>query len=177
MAFFTATFRNSADLDHRAPANCDMLFFTGKFDYEYMVKETRVAGPLLFGFFCLMFNIILLNFFITVVLEGFSAVRSDEHKQSNEYEIVEFIMKRVKMVLGLGGPSHKKTNALGGLVGDPNMSKHTYVESKLKSKTYNGPIVGLWLKYFIYHEGRHIVINRYLASVMRKWTFGHMQKV
>ena len=107
--------------------------FADKFDYNSMMAETKVVGPALFGFFCLMFNIILLNFFITVILEGFTAVRSDEQNQSNEYEIVEFMVKRMKMVMGVGQP--KKINKKG-IVNDPSKSQFVYVESKYSIKDY-----------------------------------------
>lgn len=106
------------------------MFFTDKFDYESMMAETKVVGPVLFGFFCLMFNIILLNFFITVILEGFAAVRNDEQHQSNEYEIVDFMIKRAKMVMGIGQPKKKTNKKI--VTSDPSKSKFVYVESKYK---------------------------------------------
>ena len=93
-----------------------------------MMAETKVVGPVMFGFFCLVFNIILINFFITVILEGFTAVRYDENKQSNEYEIVDFITKRVKMTLGVGQPKKKRKHQ--GVTSDPRKNQFVYVESK-----------------------------------------------
>lgn len=93
-----------------------------------MMAETKVVGPALFGFFCLMFNIVLLNFFITVILEGFTAVRSDKNNQSNDYEIVEFIIKRAKMVAGIGQPKQKNKKKV--VTSDPSKNRFVYVESK-----------------------------------------------
>ena len=47
-------------------------------------------------------NIVLINCLITVILEAFIAVRTDINKQSNDYEIVDFMMKRLKLFLGIG---------------------------------------------------------------------------
>lgn len=105
-----------------------LFLFPDKFDYDSMMAETKVVGPVLFGFFCLMFNIILLNFFITVILEGFAAVRSDEQNQSNEYEIVNFMMKRARMVMGIGQP--RKKSRKKEITSDPSKNQFVYVESK-----------------------------------------------
>ncbi|KAH3871211.1 hypothetical protein DPMN_034405 [Dreissena polymorpha] len=93
-----------------------------------MMMDSLVVGPILFGFFCVSFNIILINLLISVVLEGFTAVRRDKQKQSNDYEIVEFVMKRAKMVLGVGQPKKSRRHNLP--VSDPRKSRFVYVESK-----------------------------------------------
>ncbi|VDI78620.1 Hypothetical predicted protein [Mytilus galloprovincialis] len=72
----------------------------GKFDYEKAWTTTRVAGPIIFGMFALCFNFILVNFFLTIVIDGFEVVKSDLSKQSNDYEVVDHMMKKVKMLLG-----------------------------------------------------------------------------
>lgn len=93
------------------------------------MEETKVVGPLIFGLFCLCFNIILINFFITVILEGFTAVRQDEQKQTNDYEIVNFMMRRLKMVMGIGAPRQKPRKNLMAITNERH--KFVYVESML----------------------------------------------
>ena len=66
-----------------------------------MSEKTQIGGPITFGLFALAINIVLINCLITVILEAFTAVRTDESKQSNDYEIVEFMIKRMKLFLGL----------------------------------------------------------------------------
>lgn len=107
-------------------------FFSDKFDYASMMAETKIIGPVMFGFFCLIFNIVLINFFITVILEGFTAVRNDENKQSNEYEIVDFIIRRTRMTLGIGQPKKRNTKRAQGLMSDPKKDQFVYIESKYK---------------------------------------------
>ena len=54
-----------------------------------------------------MVTFILINVFITLICEAFSVVKDDLSQQSNEYEIVDFVVDRFKMVTGLGEPKTK----------------------------------------------------------------------
>ena len=85
-----------------------------------MSEKTQIGGPITFGLFALAVNIVLINWLITVILEAFTAVRTDETKQSNDYEIVEFMIKRMKLFLGLG--RHSNT-------GDTKDDKNSYRQS------------------------------------------------
>ncbi|XP_052071199.1 polycystin family receptor for egg jelly-like [Mytilus californianus] len=98
----------------------------GKFDYEKAWTTTRVAGPIIFGMFALCFNFILVNFFLTIVIDGFEVVKSDLSKQSNDYEVVDHMMKKVKMLLGIDVPRKRKT----GYSMDPRLNIYTYIEGK-----------------------------------------------
>ena len=71
-----------------------------------MSEKTQIGGPITFGLFALAVNIVLINCLITVILEAFTFVRTDETKQSNDYEIVEFMIKRMKLFLGFGHHSN-----------------------------------------------------------------------
>lgn len=77
------------------------LVLIDKFDYWSMSDVTQIGGPVAFGSFALLFNILLINCLITVILEAFSAVRMDTNKQSNDYEIVDFMLKRLKLLIGI----------------------------------------------------------------------------
>lgn len=45
---------------------------------------------------------ILINMFLTILNEAFAKVRSEVEEQSNEHELVEFMVQRFKQWIGLG---------------------------------------------------------------------------
>jgi hypothetical protein len=97
----------------------------GKFDYEAAWTSTRVAGPIIFGMFALCFNFILVNFFLTIVIDGFQVVRNDLSKQSNDYEVIDHMMKKIKMVMGIDVPKKRKGASFSV---DPRLHQFTYIE-------------------------------------------------
>lgn len=74
--------------------------------------------------FALCFNFILVNFFLTIIIDGFEVVKSDLSKQSNDYEVVDHMMKKVKLLLGIDVPRKRKT----GYSMDPRLNIYTYIE-------------------------------------------------
>lgn len=74
---------------------------TGKFDYESMVMAAPVLGPIVFFIFVLVATIVLVNIFLTLIISAFETVKHDVMKQDNEYEIVDFMKKKVKSLFGL----------------------------------------------------------------------------
>lgn len=74
---------------------------TGKFDFDAMVKASPVLGPVGFFVFVLIASIVLINIFLTLIISAFETVKHDIMKQNNEYEIVDFMMKKVKEMLGI----------------------------------------------------------------------------
>lgn len=74
---------------------------TGKFDFDAMVRASPVIGPLAFFVFVLIASIVLLNIFLTLIISAFETVKHDVMKQNNEYEVVDFMMKKVKEMLGI----------------------------------------------------------------------------
>lgn len=78
------------------------LIVTGKFDYKAAYSATKITGPLLFGFFSICFSFIPIKFFLTILTEAFEAVRRDPKNQSNDHEVIEYTMKRMKMMVGSG---------------------------------------------------------------------------
>lgn len=45
---------------------------------------------------------VLVNMFLSIVIDSFHMVKHDTEKQSNDYEIVEFIIERFKLWTGIG---------------------------------------------------------------------------
>ena len=106
------------------------VYFTpaGKFDYEAAYSATKITGPLLFGFFSICFSFILINFFLTILMEAFEAVRRNPANQSNDHEVIEYMMKRMKMMLGVGAPPKRK---VANFFKDPRMPQYVYIEGRL----------------------------------------------
>ena len=66
-----------------------------------MVIASPLLGPLVFFIFVLCTSIILVNIFLTLIISAFETVKRDVMKQDNEYEIIDFMMKKFKSMLGL----------------------------------------------------------------------------
>nr|XP_034310453.1 uncharacterized protein LOC105340501 isoform X2 [Crassostrea gigas] len=103
----------------------------GKFDYEAAYSATKITGPLLFGFFSICFSFILINFFLTILMEAFEAVRRDPQNQSNDHEVIEYLMKRMKMMMGVGSPPKRK---VANIFKDPRLQQYVYIEAKTEDE-------------------------------------------
>jgi len=66
----------------------------GRFNFFAMKTASFVLGPILFFVYVVSVGYILINMFLTILGDAFSAVRSDINQQSNDYEIVDFIIDR-----------------------------------------------------------------------------------
>ena len=60
-------------------------------------------GTFMFLLYMLVVFFILLTMFVTIVNEAFAAVCDDASKQSNDYEMVDFMIARFKRWTGLAG--------------------------------------------------------------------------
>ena len=78
---------------------------TGKFDFDSMVRASPFLGPVAFFVFVLIASMVLINIFLTLIISAFETVKHDVMKQSNEYEIVDFMMKKVKELMGFDSGS------------------------------------------------------------------------
>lgn len=77
-----------------------MLGRTTFFDLR---DTNRILGPIFFFCFMFMMSFVLINMFVSIVIDAFWVVKHDNDKQSNEYEIVDFIIERFKLWSGIGG--------------------------------------------------------------------------
>ncbi|GIY29651.1 polycystic kidney disease protein 1-like 2 [Caerostris darwini] len=68
----------------------------GGFDFDAICLASPLLGPLSFFVFCLITTIVLLNIFVTLILSSFQDVKEDIGKQANDYEIVDFMWKKLK---------------------------------------------------------------------------------
>ena len=74
----------------------------GRTAYFEMRDTNRILGPLFFFGFMFMMSFVLINMFLSIVVDSFLVVKHDNDKQSNEYEIVDFIIERFKLWSGIG---------------------------------------------------------------------------
>jgi len=88
--------------------SCETTFgmITGKFDFDGMVRASPILGPVTFFAFVLVAAIVLINIFLTLIISAFETVKHDVMKQSNEFEMVEFMMRKLKDMMGFdSGPA------------------------------------------------------------------------
>ena len=82
--------------------SCASLMDTllGKFTLKEMLHANRIIGPIFFCSYTVFMVFILINMFVSIINDAFTEVRSDVEKQSNEYEIVDFMIHRLKENIG-----------------------------------------------------------------------------
>ena len=79
-----------------------LQMLVGKFDFYAMQAASPVLGPVFFFLYVLSVYYILVNMFLTILNEAFARVRRDVALQSNDYEIVDFVLRRFRQWTGLG---------------------------------------------------------------------------
>ena len=82
--------------------SCASLMDTilGKFTLKEMSSANRIIGPIFFYTYTISMVFVLINMFLSIINDAFTEVRSDVEKQSNEYEIVDFMVHRLKENIG-----------------------------------------------------------------------------
>ena len=80
----------------------------GKFDVKPLLLADSVFGPLLFCVYNLMIVMITLNIFISIINDSFEAVRRDTALQSNEFEVVEYILGKISAGLFANSKVHEQ---------------------------------------------------------------------
>jgi polycystin 1L2 len=85
----------------RAMTTC-LEIMLGKFQVDPLVKAHAFFGPLLFSLYNIFVVFILLNMFISIINDTFSAVRNDAEKQADDYHMVNFIVSKLKLWTGIG---------------------------------------------------------------------------
>ncbi|KAK7506559.1 hypothetical protein BaRGS_00002034, partial [Batillaria attramentaria] len=75
-------------------------FALGSFDFEAMQMVQPTLGPLFFFSYIMVVYIGLMSIFLTIIGDSFTQVKENTALQSNEYEIVDFMWKRFKGLLG-----------------------------------------------------------------------------
>lgn len=81
----------------------------GKFSYVSLERTNRVLGPIMFFFYSIGVVFILINMFLSIIIENFKKVKQDNDLQSNEHEIIDFMTDQFLNWLGLKSRSIFKT--------------------------------------------------------------------
>ncbi|XP_036357895.1 polycystin-1-like isoform X2 [Octopus sinensis] len=101
--FYLLFFREMSDFaNFITAAETGFLMMMGKFDFHMMKLIQPILCPLIFAMFVVTITFILLNMFLSILNEAFASVKEDLDKQSNEYEIVNFMVGRFKTWTGIG---------------------------------------------------------------------------
>ena len=78
-----------------------MLSMTlGGFDFIGLQDANRLVGPIFFISYMVLIFLILVNVFVSIVNDSFAEVSSDVAKQTNEHEVVDYIVYCVKEQIG-----------------------------------------------------------------------------
>jgi len=78
-----------------------MGILLGSFDYRAIDESAPILGPIFFFTFMVFGTFILMNMFLTIVLDVFSEVKQGIDEQENEYEIVDFMIRRFRKFTGM----------------------------------------------------------------------------
>ena len=83
---------------HSFLSTIETLFNTimGAFDFEIIRENNRILGPAIFFSFMMIMVMILLNVFLTILMDSYAEVQEDQHLASEDSEVVEMIIKRFK---------------------------------------------------------------------------------
>lgn len=73
----------------------------GKFKFHDIMLVSPFMGPTVFFIFGLATSLVLINILLTIVIQTFEEVKRDFKKLPNDYEMVEFILNRVRSVMGM----------------------------------------------------------------------------
>ena len=79
-----------------------MGILLGSFDYLEIESAQPILGRLFFFSFMVFGTFILMNMFLTIVMDVFAEVKDSAMEQANEHEIVDFMIGRFKKWSGVG---------------------------------------------------------------------------
>ena len=106
--------------------------FSDKFDFYTMEDADKFWGPVFLFMFTLLVTFVLVNFFITIIIEAFVIVKYDISKQSNDHEVVDYMINKFKAVTGIGSTGTMKRQHVSNIMAyDPTeycQGRVTYVD-------------------------------------------------
>ncbi|XP_033750161.1 uncharacterized protein LOC117334568 isoform X2 [Pecten maximus] len=79
-----------------------IVMMMGKFEIYSMLRVNPVITQISLFLYVVAITFIVVNMFLSILNETFSAVRNDLNKQNNDYEIVQFMLERFKLWTGIG---------------------------------------------------------------------------
>ena len=77
----------------------ETLFSTvmGVFDFEIIRENNRILGPIIFFSFNMIMVMILMNVFLTILMDAFAEVQADENLKSKDYEVIEYMLQQFRL--------------------------------------------------------------------------------
>ncbi|KAG1665079.1 Polycystic kidney disease protein 1-like 2 [Nymphon striatum] len=83
-------------------AESSFTMMLGRFKFHQIKIASPFLGPLVFFIFSLTASLVMVNLLLTILMRTFEEVKHDLAKKPNDYEIMEFIVNRVRAAMGLG---------------------------------------------------------------------------
>lgn len=77
-----------------------MAMLLGQWDYYEVEEADRLLGPGFLFTYIVAANLILLNVFLSIICEACDQVNGEVAQQENDFEVVDFMMGQVKMLIG-----------------------------------------------------------------------------
>ena len=68
----------------------------GAFDFEIVRENNRLFGPIIFFSFMMIMVMILMNVFLTILMDSFAEVQEDENLKSKDAEVVDHMLHQFK---------------------------------------------------------------------------------
>lgn len=78
-----------------------MGLLLGAFDYGEIETAQPIIGPIFFFTFMVFGNFIIMNMFLTIIMDVFAEVKEQVGGSENEFEVVEYMLKRFRRVTGV----------------------------------------------------------------------------
>lgn len=162
--------------------SCETMFSVtmGRPIYSELRSLYRVCGPVFYFTFCFMAAFIILNVLISIINESYSFTVEQMNKQQNQYEIVDFMMKRFAKWTGLSVLQGDKGNPkkiaplmptevpLPELPGNVQTSyNHQYVELQKTFDQYLYDLEHKYSKFLTLEELREEVMGEMAQVPMR----------
>ncbi|KAG1652740.1 Polycystic kidney disease protein 1-like 2 [Nymphon striatum] len=113
-----------SDMIRSAESSFTMML--GRFKFNQIKLASPFLGPLVFFIFSLTATLVMVNLLLTILMQTFEEVKHNVNKTPNDYEIVEFVVNRVRMAMGL----EKKYRAVEP---DVQIDKDQMNDNKIKS--------------------------------------------
>ena len=76
----------------------------GAFDFEIIIRQNnRLLGPIIFFSFMMIMVMILMNVFLTILMDSYAEVQEDENLKSTDAKVVEYMFNQLKQFFARTG--------------------------------------------------------------------------
>lgn len=101
--FAFAVFAKDLESYYNFVTTCEsvMGLLLGAFDYGEIETAQPIIGPIFFFTFMVFGNMIIMNMFLTIIMDVFAEVKDEIGEDPEEFVIVEYMIKRFRRVTGL----------------------------------------------------------------------------